>query len=88
MNEEAASLDPHLLHAAELDYLEQITDEAARHALAHYADEQWADPAFAAILLNAARSLRAADRLPSDAIVQAMRRCLEAQQWASKGAAR
>jgi hypothetical protein len=65
---DAAALDPHLLRAAELDDLEQISDEAARHALAHYA----------------ARQLRAADRLPSSAIVQAMERCLSAQRQAAE----
>ena len=85
MIEDAAGTDPHLLYAAELDHLAQIADGAAQHALVHYDDEQRRDPAFAAILLNAARSLRAAGRLPSDAIVEAMERCLAAQRQAAEG---
>lgn len=68
---------------AEQDALDRIAagaDEAAGHALAHFADEDWRGVDFAEALLGAARTLRQAGRRPSPCVVEAMARCTAAHR--------
>lgn len=60
------------------EHLYRTADATARNALATYARDGWRDEVLARDLLAAARALLNADRVPSDAVIDAMERCTAA----------